>query len=402
MSFHTLLDDLYIDLPDWYNNTFHFNAKTTCMSISYHGAMLAVGLANGQTCLIDSFSGCGDHQFFKHKSAVVDCSFSRDGFLLAHCDNKNLTIHNIQTKQVVFEQNFDDKVLCIQFSRINPQLIYVLTSNANSLIRFNLSTRESMVFNGSFTIFNILPNDFIVAAKGSRITLIDTEKNAVAKVFDAPAKKNICSIEVSHKGELIIVLDKAGAAHLLNVNTGEFKHKFCDHVGDTRFATASFDRHDEHAIFGTSEIADASFAAYELDCYSLRKNFTNGPREVILQLIFHPVHPIVFARAMKGIHIWRAVYKNRWIHSVPELDNMFTNEMYQEPECEFDAEFESGVRNVEDLSGHPVDIFTKVPFSIFESDKNYPNQLITLPITIEDIKAGVDEEESEDEEDYDE
>lgn len=404
MSFHTLLDDLYIDLPDWYSITYNFKAKTSCMAISYHGGILGVGLVNGQTQLVDSFSGCGNIEIFKHKSAVIDISFSRDGLFVAHCDNKNITIHNIETRETIFSQDFEDKIIGLQFSKKNPTIIYYLTQSQVSLNQLNLAEKTGRQFPGQYNVFNILPNDNIIVAKNTKISLIDTQNGTIIKSFDAPARKSIHSIEVSHKGDLAIIIDKAGAAHLLNLGTGEFLHKFCDHVGDTRFSTASFDRHDEHIIFGTAEITDASFTAYELDRFSLRKSFTNGPREAILQLIFHPVHPIVYARASKGIHVWRAVYKNRWVHSVPELDNMFANEMYQEPENEFDQDFESGARKVEDLSDQPVDIFSKAPFYVFEDDKNYEKQIFTIPITINDIKncGSDDEEEDFDEEDEEE
>ena len=404
-----LLDEGFKDLPDWYAASFKFKNKTTCMDLSFHGEILAVGQLNGLVEVMDSSTSYGRKELYTHDDAVSSVTFSRDGHHLASSAGNFVIVHDLGTKEEVCNFTFDSKVISCIFSRINPEILFILVSpkepeeeegelQKEGIKIMNIRTKEcEQQIEGPFTTFKLHSSDTLFACYNSDLSIYEPPAFELKDIFDTEVKRGINSIEVTHKGVILAILDKSGCITLFDRVKEEVVKALQDKVTRVHFVTAAFDRHDEHIICGASKMTSYSFTSYDLSQYVMR-SFQNGPREAVLQLLFHPLQPIIFARAAKGIHIWKPIYKDRWKHSVPEYNNLLSNEVYDEPESEFDEGHESGKKAPYEHLSTPIDIFTREETHPFDDDVNFPDQMFTLPVTIDDIKDNSSEEE---EEDYD-
>ena len=410
MSFRIseLLDEGFKDLPDWYESSIKFKNKTTCMDLSFHGEILAVGQMNGLVEVMDSSTSFGRKELYTHEEAVSSVSFSRDGHNLVSSSGNFVIVHDLATNAEVWNSRFNNKVISCIFSRIEPEILFILVApkepeNDGELQKegikiMNIRTNECIKeIEGPFTTFKLHSNDTLFACYKSDLSIYEPPSFDLKDIFDTEVKRGINSIEVTHKGIILAIIDKSGCITLFDRSNETVVNTLQDKVTRVHFVTAAFDRHDEHIICGASKMTSYSFTSYDLSHFVMR-SFQNGPREAILQLLFHPLQPIIFARAAKGIHIWKPIYKDRWKHSVPELNNLLSNEVYDEPESEFDEGHESGKKAPYQHLNTPIDIFTREEYHAFEDDSRFPDQMFTLPVTIADIKADSDEEE---EDDYD-
>lgn len=73
-------------LPNQWASSIDFDAKITCMNLSHHGFMLAVGLDQGDVYVCDSETGGNRRLVGSHSSKILDVSFDRTGRLLASGD----------------------------------------------------------------------------------------------------------------------------------------------------------------------------------------------------------------------------------------------------------------------------------------------------------------------------
>lgn len=401
MNFRAVFDDeSNIDMPDWHVGSIELDGKSTCMDLSAHGKILAIGFNNGVVEIMDSESEGGDNKILEFDGNVVEVSFSRDGKSLCACNKSILKVADIATGEVKYENAFSDKILSCKFSKIDPNLVFVLISSAeDNLARIDITTKEIKPVKGHFTCFNLLKDDTILGGEKADLHFIKPPYDGDGNddVHDTEIRRGIVGIEPSHNGKIVALLDRNGVCVIYNPETNTKKVKK-DPMNGNPYTTVVFDRNDEKLIVGTNKMSENAFTSYEIDSSSMRQS-QGGPKDSVLQLYFHPLYPFIFVRTAKYIHIWKPVYRDRWAHSVPEFNNIAANEQYEEPEDEFDEGHESGRKEPPRHLQDPIDIFTKDEFYPLSDDKNYPDQSVILPVKIDDIKqrSSDDEEESGDE-----
>lgn len=62
-----------------------------------------------------------------------------------------------------------------------------------------------------------------------------------------------------------------------------------------------------------------------------------GPKEALIDLVWHPVHPIVVSVSLTGlVYIWAKDYTENWSAFAPDFKELEENEEYVEREDEFD------------------------------------------------------------------
>lgn len=64
-----------------------------------------------------------------------------------------------------------------------------------------------------------------------------------------------------------------------------------------------------------------------------------GPTEGILDILWHPVHPVIVSigASFGGIYVWAKNFTENWSAFAPDFTELEANEEYDEPEDEFDA-----------------------------------------------------------------
>ena len=387
-NLNNLLDEVYIDLPDYYSNSFKLKGKPSCSCLSFHGHMLGIGFNSGIIQILDSETGILSCNFEKSLGSITSLSFSRDGHYLLSSDNQgNIIIRSLLTKKEIFTKKFDYNNIQCYFSPINPFLFIIFShTNENSfhIINFQNNSIENLPGLYSSFKFNIDGNLILTTKNFIKIFNFNSPFNLLNE-FQIDFKRGLFGIEISHNGNYLLLLERSGTTQLFDFRLKTIIFSFSDTVNRFPFNSGVFDRMDEYIILGSNQIGINSFSAYNLSNGLIRKNYT-GPKEGTFQILFHPIYPIIFTRGSKGIHIWKPIYKDRWIHTLPEKNKLIQNIIYDEPESEFDEDHQiQKPDQIQCIDIGFIDVINKNNYYYFESDKNFPNQIFKIPITIEDM-----------------
>ncbi|XP_044461436.1 protein RBL isoform X1 [Mangifera indica] len=105
-----------------------------------------------------------------------------------------------------------------------------------------------------------------------------------------------------------------------------------------------------------------------------------GPKEALIDLAWHPVHPIIVSVSLTGwVYIWAKDYTENWSAFAPDFKELEENEEYVEREDEFDLILESEKVKESDVNeDDEVDIMTVDKDAFSDSDMSQ-EELCFLP-----------------------
>ncbi|KAG6677686.1 hypothetical protein I3842_14G039300 [Carya illinoinensis] len=106
-----------------------------------------------------------------------------------------------------------------------------------------------------------------------------------------------------------------------------------------------------------------------------------GPKEALIDLAWHPVHPIVVSVSLTGfVYIWAKDYTENWSAFAPDFKELEENEEYVEREDEFDLVPETEKVKESDVNqDDEVDILTLEKNSAFSDSDMSQEELCFLP-----------------------
>ncbi|TQD79899.1 hypothetical protein C1H46_034531 [Malus baccata] len=106
-----------------------------------------------------------------------------------------------------------------------------------------------------------------------------------------------------------------------------------------------------------------------------------GPKEALIDLVWHPVHPIVVSVSLTGlVYIWAKDYTENWSAFAPDFKELEENEEYIEREDEFDLIPETEKVKDSDINeDDEVDIVTVEKDSAFSDSDMSQEELCFLP-----------------------
>ncbi|KAG1342041.1 hypothetical protein COCNU_05G002700 [Cocos nucifera] len=105
------------------------------------------------------------------------------------------------------------------------------------------------------------------------------------------------------------------------------------------------------------------------------------PKEALIDLAWHPVHPLVVSGSVSGlVYIWAKDYIENWSAFAPDFKELEENEEYVEREDEFDLMPESEkVKELDNNQDEEVDIVTIEKDSAFSDSEASRDELCFLP-----------------------
>jgi hypothetical protein len=220
----------------------------------------------------------------------------------------------------------------------------------------------------------------VIAAGAQDIFVLDGDSLSIISRTEVSNRHYISRIEPSHNGLLIVMLDRIGTAQLFNLEAGAVFEKFQDSTGGTKWTTACFDQDDEHIVFSSNLVAFCSLSIYSIMAGPV--STLVGPSEAVAQVLFHPVWPHIYSRGVGSIRIWTPTYLNDWSRFVPRFTAVTSNQVYKEPESEFDEE-EGRMEEIE--CDAEIEVYEKVTEFLFESDAEFGEQFMYLPLDVDGL-----------------
>jgi COMPASS component SWD1 len=170
------------------------------------------------------------------------------------------------------------------------------------------------------------------------ITIINTATLQVDKSVAICPGSPIKSIVWSRDELEYLVNSTDKVIRLVDRQDHAVKFELFDAVNKIQWKKCCFSGDGDHIVAGSAQ-------KHEHKIYIWSRHFKNnlirmleGPKEGILDLIWHPLRPIAVSCSTSGaVYVWNARYQESWSAFAPGFTELEENEEYIEREDEFDA-----------------------------------------------------------------
>jgi len=190
----------------------------------------------------------------------------------------------------------------------------------------------------------------------------------------------IKSIQFSRSGREFLVnsMDR-----IIRVFEGEdskvFSREFQDPVNRTHWKKCCFSSDGDYIIGGAATKSRHIIYIWNREEGQLIKTL-EGPKEEIMDLMWHPTRPILASISTVGVvYIWASNYTENWSAFAPDFKELEENEEYIEKESEFDIVEVTKRRKYTEID-EDVDIVSVDPIAQLSSDED--EELLFIPLTI--------------------
>lgn len=155
--------------------------------------------------------------------------------------------------------------------------------------------------------------------------------------------------------------------------------EFQDSITRVHWKAPCFSGDGEWVIGGSASKGEHKI--YTWDKAGRLVKILEGPKEALVDLAWHPLHPIVVSVSLTGlVYIWAKDYTENWSAFAPDFKELEENEEYVEREDEFDMMPETEKVKESDVNeDDEVDIVTVEKDSAFSDSDMSQEELCCLP-----------------------
>ncbi|XP_019056979.1 PREDICTED: protein RBL isoform X2 [Tarenaya hassleriana] len=204
----------------------------------------------------------------------------------------------------------------------------------------------------------------IVFCRNGQYLLMNSNDRTI-RIYEnlLPPKNALAALEDSNKGmdglEGVERLKAVGSKCL------SLFREFQDSITKVHWKAPCFSGDGEWVVGGSASKGEHKVYIWDLAGHLVK--ILEGPKEALIDLAWHPVHPIIASVSLTGlVYIWAKDYTENWSAFAPDFKELEENEEYVEREDEFDLMPETEKVKVTDVNeDEDVDILTveKDPFS---------------------------------------
>ncbi|XP_025100369.1 retinoblastoma-binding protein 5 homolog isoform X2 [Pomacea canaliculata] len=388
-----------------------FDGALDCVSIAVtcafnrQGTLLAVGCNDGRVVVWDFLTRGIAKIINAHVHPVCSLSWNRNGHkLLSAATDNTVSVWDVLSGENDRTYRFPSPVLKVQFHpRSSNQFLVCPLKHAAVLMNTS----------GSHQVIPLDDNDLnIIAtfdrrgkyiytgnAKG-RILVFKTENLELVASFRVTTgtlnTTAIKSIEFARRGECFLV---NSADRIIRVyesrevltcgKDGEPEpiQKLQDLVNKTLWKKCCFSGDGEYIVAGSAR--QHSLYIWEKSVGNLVKILHGTKGELLLDVVWHPVRPIIASISSGLVSIWAQNQVENWSAFAPDFKELDENVEYDERESEFDLEDEDKEKvdtKGPDQEDTEVDVTTVEPIQAFvssdEEDEDL-DALMYLPVSPE-------------------
>jgi COMPASS component SWD1 len=403
-----LVDPFENEFPEVIEDCLEDGSACVC-ACNRRGTLLAVGCHDGR-CVIWDFDTRGIARVLNgHIHPVTSVSWSRNGRkLLSSSTDWTLKFWDVLSANVDLSIRFESAVLLAQMHpRDNAQCIVCPMMELPVVV--NLKTGEKrtlphsqetekgskMKTNISAASYNKKGDKIYIGDGKGIITIIDSSSLQILQTIKVPGGASIKSIQFSKSGKDFLINSTDRIIRAYDTETLAYR-EFQDCVNRMQWKQCCFSCDADYIIGGSAQKAEHNIYIWNRDNGRLVK-ILEGPKEGIMDLLWHPVRPIIASCSTSGVvYIWSTNYTENWSAFAPDFTELQENEEYNEREDEFDIvdenESENKKKRVEE--DEEVDIITidKVAAYSSESDDDLwfiPTELGSSSTNFSDTSCSV-------------
>lgn len=396
-----------------------FDGALDCISLALtcafnkRGTLLAVGCNDGRIVIWDFLTRGIAKIISAHVHPVCSLCWSRNGHrLISASTDNNVAIWDIMTGECDYRYRFPSPIIKVQFHPRNDKTFLVCPMKHAAVI-VNTDGSHAVVPLDEESDVNIAAaydrrGDYIYTgnAKGKILVLSAQKLELVASFRVTTGTSNataIKSIEFARRGDCFLVntADRVIRVYesfevLACGKEGEpdAVQKLQDLVNKTMWKKCCFSGDGEYICAGSAR--QHSLYIWEKSMGNLVKILHGTKGEMLLDVMWHPVRPIITSISSGVVSIWAQNQVENWSAFAPDFKELDENVEYEERESEFDLEdddksIELNTEKQED--DEEVDVVTVEPIAAFcssDEDQEDNDALLYLPISpeIDDPEEG--------------
>lgn len=401
-----LLESFGQNFPEDFDGTLDCMSVAVTCQFNRRGTLLAVGCNDGRIFIWDFLTRGIAKIITAHIYPVCSLSWNRKGYhLLSASTDNTVCIWNVVTGDCIRKYRFPSPFLKVQFNPRNSTEFLV------SLLKY-----PSLLVNEDGSYFELPlddPNEpnvissfdrrgehiFCGNGKGKILVYKTVTRELVTsfKVTNGSASSSsIKQIEFARRGTsfLVSTADRIirvyDTVDVLPSNSKKAKNepeplqKLQDLVNRTQWKKCCFSGDGEYIVAGSSR--QHSLYIWEKNVGNLVKILHGTKGEMLLDVVWHPVRPLISSVSSGIVSIWSQNQVENWSAFAPDFKELDENVEYEERESEFDLEDEDksivSVVEEKDEEAVSIDICKIEPIQAFlSSDEEDQNDLLFLTIT---------------------
>ncbi|KAK9293103.1 hypothetical protein L1049_021089 [Liquidambar formosana] len=253
-------------------------------------------------------------------------------------------------------------------------LVYVGNSKGEILIidHNNIGVRALVPISGGAVIKNI------VFSRNGQYLLTNSNDRTI-RIYEnlLPLKDGLQILDDLNK--TVDELDGVEKLKAIGSKCLALFREFQDSITKMHWKAPCFSGDGEWVISGSASKGEHKIYIWDRAGHLVK--ILEGPKEALIDLAWHPVHPIVVSVSLTGlVYIWAKDYTENWSAFAPDFKELEENEEYVEREDEFDLILETEKVKESDVNeDDEVDIVTVEKDSAFSDSDMSQEELCFLP-----------------------
>ncbi|EDO43442.1 predicted protein, partial [Nematostella vectensis] len=345
--------------PEEYDGSLDSVSVALTAAFNRRGSLLAVGCNDGRVVLWDFLTRGIAKIISAHVHPVTSCHWSRNGRkLLSGSNDWNVSVWDILTGECDQKYRFQSPISKVQFHPRNNKVILVCPTKQGPVV-VDLDGKHYVLPTGGESEHNIVASfdrrgDYIYTgnAKG-KVLVIDAKTREVITFFriqtGTSANTAIKAIEFARRGSaflincqdrIIRVFDNQIVLACKDQEGAEPEpiQKLQDLVNRTLWKKCCFSGDGEYICAGSARTH--ALYIWEKGVGNLVKILHGTKGELLLDVVWHPIRPIICSISSGVVSIWAQNHVENWSAFAPDFKELDENVEYEERESEFDVEDE--------------------------------------------------------------
>ncbi|KAI3669184.1 hypothetical protein L6452_40410 [Arctium lappa] len=434
-----IIDPLQGDFPEVIEEYLEHGIMK-CISFNRRGTLLAAGCSDG-SCVVWDFETRGIAKELRDKdcvAAITSVCWSKNGHqILISAADKSLCLWDVVKGEKIFRTTLhqtplqarlhpgggsSESTLCLVCPFSSAPMIVDLRNETTTTLPISLSDKGSIIappsrnkfsdgathFTPTAACFNKYGDLVYVGNSVGEILLIDHKNNRVRGVVPISGNAVIKTIVFSRDGRYLLtnssdrtiriydnllpLKDSLKALDEIHDPANEVEtlkavglkclslfREFQDSITRVHWKAPCFSGDGEWVVGGSASKGEHKIYIWDRAGHLVK--ILEGPKEALMDLAWHPVHPIVVSVSLTGlVYIWAKDYTENWSAFAPDFKELEENEEYVEREDEFDLMPETEkVKESETNEDDEVDIITVEKDSAFSDSDISQDELCFLP-----------------------
>ncbi|XP_057952293.1 protein RBL-like [Malania oleifera] len=436
----SIIDPLQGDFPEVIEEYLE-HGLMKCVAFNRRGTLLAAGCSDG-SCIVWDFETRGIAKELRDKDCnaiITSVCWSKYGHrILVSAADKSLTLWDVVNGEKIARTTLQQAPLqarlhpcsstpslCLACSLSSAPMIVDLNTGSTTVLPVSVSdagaglplpprnkfSDGSLPFTPTAACFNKHGDLVYVGNSKGEILIIDYRSIQVCGIVSISGAAVIKNIAFSRNGQYLLtnsndrtiriyenllpLKGELGALGELNMTfvglDGVEKLKsvgskclalfreFQDSITKMHWKAPCFSGDGEWIVGGSA--SKGQHKIYIWDRAGHLVKILEGPKEALIDLAWHPVHPIVVSVSLTGlVYIWAKDYTENWSAFAPDFKELDENEEYVEQEDEFDLMPETAKVKESDVNeDDEVDVVTVEKDSAFSDSDMSQEELCFLP-----------------------